>query len=264
MKCKKCDFENPAGANFCNKCGSKLELACPQCSNVNPPVSKFCNECGHNLINSYTAAESSKIAHQPARLPESPSLPEGERRHATIVFADLSGYTSMNERLDPEEVEAIMSRIKNEAVRIVERHEGIVNQFVGDEVLALFGIPTAHEDDPIRAVRAAMEIHELVRKISREVEARISTKLRMHTGISTGLVVTQIRDIRDGSYGITGDTVNIGARLATSAEADDIIVGPETYRLTSPFQTCYYSGSNLRNITQAKTKRVARLCRPGD
>jgi predicted ATPase/class 3 adenylate cyclase len=162
-------------------------------------------------------------------------LPEGERRQATIVFADLSGYTSMNERLDPEEVEAIMSRIKNEAVRIVEGHGGIVNQFVGDEVLALFGIPTAHEDDPIRAVRAAMEIHELVRKISPEVEARISTKLRMHTGINTGLVVTHMRDIRDGSYGITGDTVNIGARLATSAEPDDVIVGPETYRLISPF-----------------------------
>jgi len=78
---------------------------------------------------------------------------EGERRQATIVFSDLSGYTSMNERLDPEEVEAIMSRIKMEAVKIVGHHEGIVNQFVGDEVLALFGIPAAHEDDPMRAVR---------------------------------------------------------------------------------------------------------------
>lgn len=128
-----------------------------------------------------------------------------------------------------------MSRIKKEAVRIVERHEGIVNQFVGDEVLALFGIPTAHEDDPIRAVRAAMEIHELVRKTSPEVEERIGTKLRMHTGISTGLVVTHVGDIRDGSYGITGDTVNIGARLAARAETDEIIVGPETYRLIFPF-----------------------------
>jgi class 3 adenylate cyclase/tetratricopeptide (TPR) repeat protein len=261
MKCKKCDFENPDGANFCNKCGSKLELACPQCSNVNPPDSKFCNKCGHNLINSYTAAESSKIAHQPARFSESPSLPEGEHRQATIVFADLSGYTSMNERLDPEEVEAIMSRIKNEAVRIVEGHEGIVNQFVGDEVLALFGIPTAHEDDPIRAVRAAMEIHELVRKISPEVEARISTKLRMHTGINTGLVVTHIRDIRDGSYGITGDTVNIGARLATSAEPDDIIVGPETYRLISPF----FETNALEPVTvRGKTKPLIPYCVIGE
>jgi len=251
MKCKKCDFENPDGAKFCNECGSKLELTCPKCSKVNPAGSKFCNECGNNLTNSSTAAESSEIAQQPARLSKSPSLPEGERRQATIVFSDLSGYTSMNERLDPEEVEAIMSRIKNEAVRIVERHEGIVNQFVGDEVLALFGIPTAHEDDPIRAVRAAMEIHELVRKISPEVEARISTKLRMHTGINTGLVVTHIRDIRDGSYGITGDTVNIGARLATSAEADDIIVGPETHRLIAPyFETNALDPVTVRGKTQ--------------
>jgi class 3 adenylate cyclase len=157
----------------------------------------------------------------------------------------------MNERLDPEEVETIMSRIKKEAVTIVERHEGIVNQFVGDEVLALFGIPTAHEDDPVRAVKAAFEIHELVRKISPEVEARISTKLRMHTGISTGLVVTHIRDIRNGSYGITGDTVNIGARLASRAQADEILVGPETHSLIAP----YFKTNALDPVTvRGKTK----------
>jgi class 3 adenylate cyclase/tetratricopeptide (TPR) repeat protein len=173
------------------------------------------------------------------------SVPEGERRQATIVFSDLSGYTSMNEQLDPEEVETIMSQIKIEAVRIVERHEGIVNQFVGDEVLALFGIPTAHEDDPVRAVKAAFEIHELVRKISPEVEERIGVRLRMHTGISTGLVVTHIRDIRDGSYGITGDTVNIGARLASHSEADEILVSPETHGLIAP----YFNTEAIEEIT---------------
>jgi predicted ATPase/class 3 adenylate cyclase len=251
MKCKKCDSENPDGAEFCNECGSKFELACPQCSNVNPPGSKFCNECGHNLTNSFTAADSSGVAQQPARLSEPPSLLEGERRQATIVFSDLSGYTSMNERLDPEEVEAIMSRIKKEAVRIVERHEGIVNQFVGDEVLALFGIPIAHEDDPVRAVRAATQIHKMVRNISPEVEDRINAELRMHSGISTGLVVTHLRDIREGSYGITGDTVNIGARLATSADADEIIVGPETYSQISPFfETDPLEAVTVRGRTQ--------------
>ena len=100
----------------------------------------------------------------------------------------------MNERLDPEEVEAIMSRIKREAVNIVERHEGIVNQFVGDEVLALFGVPYAHEDDPVRAVQAAMDIHRLVRQMGHEIEERIDSLLRMHTGISTGLIVTHMRD----------------------------------------------------------------------
>lgn len=144
MKCSKCQFENPPGAKFCNKCGSKIEYACPQCSKVNPPGSNFCNECGYNLAiptDPNEVAESKQRPDMPAAIPETTLLSEGERRQATVVFSDLSGYTSMNERLDPEEVEAIMSRIKKEAVRIVERHEGIVNQFVGDEVLALFGIP---------------------------------------------------------------------------------------------------------------------------
>jgi len=238
MQCPECQSDNPADARFCNKCGSKLEIACPKCSNVNPAGSKFCNECGHNLSKSDVPREArDSLPSAPAEpvAPESMPVPEGERRQATIVFSDLSGYTSMNERLDPEEVEAIMSRIKIEAVRIVERHEGIVNQFVGDEVLALFGIPTAHEDDPVRAVKAARELHDLVRQISPEVEERIGIKLRMHSGISTGLVVTHLRDIRDGNYGITGDAVNIGARLASHSEADEILVSPETHGLIAPY-----------------------------
>lgn len=248
MKCRKCRFENPDRAKFCNECGSKLERACPQCGQVNPPGSKFCNECGHNLTQPAAPAESTQPTQQPdltAAPPDSVSSPEGERRQATIVFSDLSGYTSMNERLDPEEVEAIMSKIKKEAVHIVERHEGIVNQFVGDEVLALFGIPAAHEDDPVRALKASREIHDWVRQISPEVEERIHTKLRMHTGISTGLVVTHIRDIRDGSYGITGDTVNIGARLAAQADADEILIGPETHKLIAP----YFETTALQAVT---------------
>ncbi len=143
-----------------------------------------------------------------------------------------------------------MHRIKEGAVKIVEHHEGIVNQFVGDEVLALFGIPVAHEDDPVRAVRAAMEIHVLVRRISAEVEHRTGTKLRMHTGISTGLVVTHTRDTRDGRYGITGDAVNIGARLAGLAEVDDILVGPETHRLIMPyFETEIQNSTTVRGKT---------------
>jgi len=250
MQCPECQSANPADARFCNKCGSQLEIACPNCSKANPPDSNFCNGCGHNLSKRDVprrASESVPLApaEQKQTAPEVTTVPEGERRQATIVFSDLSGYTSMNERLDPEEVEAIMSRIKQEAVTIVERHEGIVNQFVGDEVLALFGIPTAHEDDPVRAVKAARELHLLVRQISPEVEARIGTRLRMHTGISTGLVVTHIRDIRDGSYGITGDTVNIGARLASHSEADEILVSPETHGLIAP----YFNTEAIEEIT---------------
>jgi predicted ATPase/class 3 adenylate cyclase len=163
------------------------------------------------------------------------SAPEGERRHATVVFSDLSGYTTMGATFDPEEVEALTSRIKQKAVQIVERHGGIVNQFVGDEVLALFGIPTAHEDDPVRAIRAAIDLHALVRGMSPEVEDRIGRPLRLHTGINTGLIVTNVKDHRDGTFGITGDVVNTGARLAAHAAEDTIVVSPDTHRLIADF-----------------------------
>lgn len=92
----------------------------------------------------------------------------------------------MNEQLDPEEVAEIMNRIKAESVRIVEAYGGMVNQFVGDEVLALFGIPTAHEDDPVRAVRAALALHQMVRDLSPEVEPSLGRALRLHTGHQHG------------------------------------------------------------------------------
>ena len=91
---------------------------------------------------------------------------EGERRHATVMFSDLTGYTALNEAFDPEEVEQVMARIKREAVAVIERHGGRVNQFVGDEVMAMFGVPVARRDDARRAVRAALELHETVDAIA--------------------------------------------------------------------------------------------------
>jgi ribosomal protein L40E len=139
MDCPKCHHLNPEDAIFCNGCGHKLEIECPKCGKANPPGSKFCHKCGNDISIPFAIKEVRNVS-QPAQYAPTRRVPvfltEGERHQATIVFSDLSGYTSMNEKLDPEEVEAIMSRIKMEAVRIVERHEGIVNQFVGDEVLA--------------------------------------------------------------------------------------------------------------------------------
>jgi class 3 adenylate cyclase len=190
-------------------------VGCPSCAHANSASAKFCEECG-------------------ARLSGAPTL-QGERRQKTILFADLSGYTAMNERLDPEVVEDIMRQVKAAAIRIVEAHGGMVNQFVGDEVVALFGIPTAHEDDPSRAVRAALALHDAVRELGRRVEAQVGTQLSMHTGINTGLIVTGTRDSRDGHFGITGDTVNTGARLLAQAPSDQILVGPETQRRIEPY-----------------------------
>lgn len=221
MRCPACHHDNPDTVKFCGECGIKLEARCPGCNAANPPGNKFCHECGESLRTSTRQLTAPQLA--------------GERHHATIVFSDLAGYTAMNERLDPEEVEALLGRIKDAAVAIVERHGGMVNQFVGDEVLALFGIPRAHEDDPQRAVRAALEVHEMVRAMSPEVEDRIGQPLRMHTGIHTGLIVTNQRDDRDGRVGIVGNTVNLGSRLKALAATDDILVSPETQRAIAAF-----------------------------
>jgi len=257
MKCPKCLLENREGAKFCNECGHKLELACPKCRNSNRPGSKFCDECGHDLSKPFASTESlepSKPFRKPSKTSESPSLLEGERRQATIFFSDLSGYTAMNEKLDPEEVEKIMSRIKKESVSIVESYGGIVNQFVGDEILALFGIPTGYEDDPIRAVKAALELHKMVRQISPGIENRTGKPLTMHTGINSGLIVTNLRDDRDGLYGITGETVNTGARLKSQAESDDILVSPETKRLIAPyFETIALEEIRMKGKTESMT-----------
>lgn len=226
MDCLGCHHSNQPEARFCERCGARLERACPGCLAANSPSARFCISCGCDLSTPQppqTGASTDRTASH------------GERRQATILFADLSGYTAMNERLDPEAVEAIMSRIKTHAVNIVERHGGMVSQFVGDEVLALFGIPAAHEDDPRRAVRAALELHEMAHNMSAEVERQIGRPLRMHTGIHAGLIVTSTRDRRDGTIGVTGDTVNTGARLRAIAPEDTILVSPSVQRRIAPF-----------------------------
>jgi class 3 adenylate cyclase/tetratricopeptide (TPR) repeat protein len=158
------------------------------------------------------------------------STAEGERKHVTVLFSDLSGYTTMSEKLDPEEVKEIMSRIFGEIAQVVTKYEGFIEKFVGDAVMALFGVPKAHEDDPIRAIKVAREIHELVDALRSEVEKRIAQPISMHTGINTGLVVTGKVDLEKGTHGVSGDTINLASRLSSLAKEDEILIGPDTYR----------------------------------
>lgn len=194
-------------------------MRCGSCHHDNPDAARFCAQCGAALRAAGTEA--------PA------TAEEGERRQVTIVFSDLSGYTALNERVDPEEVEEVMGRIRDASTRIIDRHGGIVNQFVGDEVVALFGLPVARRDDARRAVAASLELHEAVRKIGAEVAPRIGRPLTMHTGINTGTIVTRRSDTRHGQYALTGDAVNTGARLLSLATEDEIVVGQDTWRQVS-------------------------------
>ena len=217
MKCPKCQFDNREGVKFCEECGTSLELECPNCGARVSPGRKFCGECGQKL-------EREEVIES-----IEPSI-EGERKHVTVLFSDLSGYTAMSERFDPEEVKEIMSRIFGEIAQVVTKYEGFIEKFIGDAVLVLFGVPKAHEDDPVRAIRAAKEIHALVEAMNPQLEERAGQPLSMHTGINTGLVVTGELDLEKGTYGVAGDTINVASRLTDLARPGEILVGPETYR----------------------------------
>jgi class 3 adenylate cyclase/tetratricopeptide (TPR) repeat protein len=220
MNCPSCGTANPEENKFCRECGSKLAVLCPSCGAESAPNDKFCGKCGMSLL------DTPKLAPPPIALSK-----EGERRNITVFFSDIAGYTSISEVVDPEEMKEILSRIFGGTAQIVAKYEGHIDKIIGDAVMVLFGVSKAHEDDPIRAVRAAMEIHELAGKMSAEIEDRIGRPLRMHTGINTGMVVTGNIDLEKGTERVLGDSINVAARLTSLAKAGEIIVGEETFHL---------------------------------
>jgi len=217
MKCPGCNSDIRDGVNFCEQCGSKLEIECPSCNKKIPLGTNFCGECGHQLN------DKKEIRKQ------SPAI-ISERKNVTILFSDMSGYTAITERLDPEEVKDLMSRIFGEIAQVITKYEGFIERFIGDAVMAIFGVPNAHEDDPVRAIKAAREIHNLVEALSPQIEEKIGQKLTMHSGINTGLVVTGEVDVQKGTHGITGDPVNLASRLESLANRGEIFVGEQTFR----------------------------------
>jgi len=192
-------------------------MKCPKCQNENPANAKFCNGCGWELNQAEDVAQEPKM--------------EGERKHATILFSDLSGYTAMSEKLDPEEVKEVMGDIFGEIAGVVDRYGGFVEKYIGDAVMAIFGVPHSHEDDPVRAIRTAMEIRQIMAEKRPALKQKTGQSLSMHTGIKTGLVVTGDLDLEKGTHGVLGDTVNVAARLASIAGPDEIVVDQKTFSM---------------------------------
>ena len=259
MICPKCRFENPDGSKFCGGCGRKFDLTCSECGTMNPPENRFCNECGTDLRPvkevSDQAAETKSppiSASKEALTKDVPSA-TGERKHVTVLFSDLTGYTAMSEKLDPEDVKEITSQIFGEISRIVANYDGFIEKYAGDAVMAIFGVPQSHEDDPIRAIKAAREIHQFVDTISPTLEKQIGQSISMHTGINTGLVVTGQVDMQRGTHGIAGDTVNLASRLSSLAQPGEILASPQTRALIAP----YFETQPLEIVSiKGKTKPI--------
>jgi predicted ATPase/class 3 adenylate cyclase len=196
MTCSGCGFEAPADFAFCPKCGARLAVV-------------------------------------PAPPPSASTAPDGDRRPVTVLFADLAGFTALSEGLDPEDVRAIQADLFREMSASIERYEGFVEKFVGDAVMAVFGAPRAHEDDPERGLRAALLMRERMGALNRRWERRVGQPLALHIGLNTGPVVAgRIGATADAAYAVTGDTVNTASRLQSAAPPGEILISDATYQLT--------------------------------
>jgi class 3 adenylate cyclase/tetratricopeptide (TPR) repeat protein len=181
-------------------------LTCANCGRESPDDFVFCPACAAPLT-------------PPAR--------QEVRKTVTVVFCDVTGSTAMGERLDPESLRRVMSRYFAEMRAALERHGGTVEKFIGDAVMAVFGVPAIHEDDALRAVRAAAEMREALKALNKEVERDHGVSLAARIGVNTGEVVAG--DQADTL--VTGDAVNVAARLEQAAEPGTVLIGEETLRL---------------------------------
>ncbi|HSL63234.1 MAG TPA: adenylate/guanylate cyclase domain-containing protein, partial [Gaiellaceae bacterium] len=184
-------------------------VRCPNCSEENPDRFRLCGFCG---------------------TPLAPALPPQEtRKTVTVVFSDLKGSTALGEKLDSEALREVMSRYFEEMSGALELHGGTIEKYIGDAIMAVFGLPRIHEDDALRAVRAAAEMKRRLAALNEELERRWGVSLANRTGVNTGEVVAG--DASTGQRLVTGDTVNVAARLEQAAPALEILVGGPTYQL---------------------------------
>jgi class 3 adenylate cyclase/tetratricopeptide (TPR) repeat protein len=209
--CAACGFANPAGALFCGNCGSVLGRPCPSCGTVVPPGLAFCTSCG-------------------AALEEEERVAAEERKVVTAVFVDLVGFTGRSERLDPEDVRGFLAPYHARAKTELERFGGTVEKFIGDAVVAVFGAPVAHEDDPERAVRAALAVRDAISELNAEDPA-LGLSLRIGAATGEALVNLAARP-EQGEQLAAGDVLNTASRLQSAAPADGILVDEATRRAT--------------------------------
>jgi len=238
MKCPKCGSDNKEGRKFCSKCGTKLEISCPKCGFMNDPDDAFCGGCGEKLGEAKSIPQIveipslqdmyAQIQHFiPKSIIEKMRLAEqeiiGENRQVTALFADISGFTDMSQRLGSEATVEKVNQCCQEIVDAVFRHGGNVNRYIGDCVLALFGAPIAHENDPERAILSALDMREAVSQL----------ELSISVGINTGMMYFgTVGAQQHQEISAYGNDINLAKRLQETADAGHILVGGSTHRLT--------------------------------
>ncbi len=209
MICANCGTQNEPGTRFCDECGNGLSAACPSCGSTNRPNAKFCATCGTALTATPAAPTAQRAEGASA-----------ERRLVSVLFVDLVGFTPFAEEKDPEQVRETLDRYFAIARLAIERHGGTIEKFIGDAVMAVWGTPTAHEDDAERAVRAALELVDAIHELGPAIDAR--------AGIMTGEAAVNLS--AEGQGMVAGDLVNTSSRLQSVAPPGTVLVGETTMR----------------------------------
>ncbi len=250
MKCNHCQFDNEPDARFCENCGEPLELSCPNCGQPVKPGTKFCRHCGFKLASVSAAPGSMPEAlaqnrlaalqraapHKVAeKIRAQRGRSEGERKMVTALFTDIVGSTALAEQMDPEDWRDIVTGAHQRVSEVVYHYEGTIAQLLGDGVLAFFGAPIVHEDDPERAIRAALDILASIEAYERDLRAASKlSAFQMRIGLNTGLVVAgNIGSDLHMEYLAVGDTINLAARLQGAADPDTAFVSQATQRLAA-------------------------------
>lgn len=194
-------------------------MKCPQCLFDNPETFRFCGQCGSSL----------EYIHYEER---PPGGVETDRKFASVLFSTLPGYTTLTGSIDTEYVKAFMGRLFAESARVVQKFSGTVERFFGDEIVAVFGTPVSHDDDAVRAIQAAREIHDIVEGLGTRIRQRIGEDLILKTGIHSGLIGTVEQHGDPLGNGRIGDAIDLARQLQSVAQPGDILVGQETYQQT--------------------------------
>ena len=217
MVCQVCGAENRVDRRFCRECGVSLIAGCPSCGTVNEPDDRFCGSCGTALTGA--PATPRPVSLQPASTtPRGQGAPIAERRLVTVLFADLVGFTTLAEGRDPEETRDLLGRYFDLARDVAERYGGTVEKFIGDAVMAVWGAPVARENDPERAVRAALDLLAAIPGLGPGIRAR--------AGLMTGEAAVTLGAIGQGM--VAGELVNTAARLQAAAAPGEVLVGEAT------------------------------------
>jgi class 3 adenylate cyclase len=242
MECKNCSAPIPETARFCPNCGASVE-GIPVPAN-RPSVDGF------SLIRNYIPKELAE------RILAAGKQIESERRLVTVLFADVTGFTALSEKLDLEDVSAVLNDCFSGLVASILKYEGTIDKFIGDGIMAIFGAPLAHENDPERAVRCALEMMESIERFNRQTAINLPTPLGLHVGLHSGMVIAGNvgSDLRM-NYSVIGDTVNLAARLVEMAPRDEIFLSEETFKLIEnvviaegPFSTTFRGKAQPVNI----------------